>query len=177
VTRDSGLVSEPVTSYQSRITSRSPRQTASMPGGHRIRMSNQELNNPHDMFFKEMFGRKERALGFLREYLPAPVYAQLDISTLELVKDSYVDKELTQHFSDILYKVSIAGRPSFLYLLFEHKSYVDRLVGFQLLRNMVKIWERHLKENERSRFFPVIVPIVIYHGRTKWTGQGDFRRL
>ena len=137
-----------------------------------VGMSTQELNNPHDRFFREAFSRKELAAGFVREYLPVKFAGLIDIGSLEIVKDSYVDKELRQHYSDIVYKVKIDGKPSYLYLLFEHKSYVDPLVGFQLLRNMVKIWETYLKQERKARRLPLVVPLVIYHGQRKWQGDG-----
>lgn len=140
-------------------------------------MSNPRLHNPHDRFFKELFGRTDTALGFLKEYLPAPVYGLMDTATLEPMKESFVDKELSQHFSDILYRVSMNKKQAFLYLLFEHKSYVDPLVTFQLLRNMVKIWESYLKENKRSRRLPVVIPLVLYHGKTKWNVEPGFSSL
>jgi predicted transposase/invertase (TIGR01784 family) len=140
-------------------------------------MSIADYKNPHDRFFREIFGRREMVLDFVKEYLPARVYSLLDPGSLENVKDSYVDKELSQHFSDLVYKASIAGKPSFLYLLFEHKSYVDPMVGFQLLRNMVKIWESYLKQHKRARKLPFIIPLVIYHGRAKWKGVERLRSL
>ncbi len=50
--------------------------------------------NPHDGFFRETFGRKEIAASFFQEYLPSQIVQQLDISSLAIVKDSFVDKEL-----------------------------------------------------------------------------------
>ena len=125
-------------------------------------------NNPHDAFFREAFSRAEVARSFISEYLPTALLRQADFRTLVIAKDSYVDEELSQHFSDILYRVNLSGKPSFIYLLFEHKSFVDRMIAFQLLRNMVKIWEGHLKQEPRLKTLPVIVPIVVYHGRAKW---------
>ena len=133
--------------------------------------------NPHDAFFKELFGRPEQIRGFLREYLPPRLYSRIDPQTLEVVKDSFVDKELSSHFSDLLYTVRLGKRKGFLYLLFEHKSHADPRVSFQLLRNMVKIWERYMQRNKRSKHLPPIVPLVIYHGARMWDNQEDFRRL
>lgn len=140
-------------------------------------MATEQPVNPHDKFFREAFSRKEMAEGFIAEYLPENVRKQLDLKTLEIVKDSYIDKELQAHYSDILYKISLAGTPAFIYLLFEHKSYSDRFIAFQLLRNMVKIWEQHLKQNKRAKKFPCIVPLVIYHGKAKWKIKQGFRPL
>ena len=131
-------------------------------------MNRKNLSNPHDKFFKESFSRKEIAKSFIQEYLPEKLCNQFNFNTLEILKDSYIDKELSEHFSDILYKITISGKKSYIYCLFEHKSYIDSWVGFQLLRNMVKIWEGYLKQNKKAKKLPVIIPIVIYHGKEKW---------
>ena len=126
-----------------------------------------DLSNPHDRFFKELFSRKEAAQEFLRLYLPPEVAALLDPATLELTKDSFIDPELQEHFSDMLYKINLSQQqPAYIYLLFEHKSYPDRLVAWQLLRYMVRIWEQDLKQQQRLR---PIVPLVLYHGLSRWT--------
>ena len=131
-------------------------------------MDIKNLSNPHDKFFKESFTRKEIAKSFIQEYLPDKLHNQLNFNSLEILKDTFIDKELSEHFSDILYKIKISGKQSYIYCLFEHKSYIDAWVGFQLLRNMVKIWEGYLKQNKKAKKLPVIIPIVIYHGKEKW---------
>ena len=131
-------------------------------------MKNENLSNPHDKFFKESFGRKEVVMSFIREYLPEKLHSRFDFNSLEIIKDTCIDKELAEHFSDILYRIKLSGKQSFIYCLFEHKSYIDSWVGFQLLRNMVKIWEGYLKQHKRAKKLPVIIPVVIYHGREKW---------
>ncbi|MBD3314867.1 MAG: Rpn family recombination-promoting nuclease/putative transposase, partial [Chitinivibrionales bacterium] len=140
-------------------------------------MEDMQLNNPHDLFFKEVFGQKEAALGFFRAYLPSEVFALLEPDSLERVNAAFVDQELTEHFSDILYAVSIQGMPAYLYLLFEHKSYVDEQTPLQLLRYMVRIWESHLKEDRTAKRLPVIIPLVLYHGPERWKVGCDFRNL
>jgi predicted transposase/invertase (TIGR01784 family) len=75
-------------------------------------------------------------------------------------KESFIDKELSEHFSDILYKIKLSEKPCYIYLLFEHKSYIDPWTGFQLLRNMVKIWEQYFKQNKTADKLPVILPII-----------------
>jgi predicted transposase/invertase (TIGR01784 family) len=134
-------------------------------------MSDSIITNPHDKFFKESFGRKDIVLSFLHEYLPQSITKKFKYNTLEIAKDSYIDKELVEHFSDILYKIKVGSKNVYLYLLFEHKSYLDERVGFQLLRNMVKIWERCIKQNKRIKKLPVILPMVIYHGSERWNSD------
>jgi len=67
------------------------------------------LYNPHDRFFKAVFGRTEVAAEFLERYLPIEVAATLDWTTLRAEKDSFLDPELAQHPADLLYAVDLHG--------------------------------------------------------------------
>lgn len=135
-----------------------------------------DLANPHDRFFKEVFSRPETAADFLANYLPPDVVAALEISEPELVKESFIDKDLQEHFSDLLYRVRlIGGDDAFAYLLFEHKSWSYELTAFQLLRYEVRIWEQKLRE--KSKRLPLIIPIVLHHGRSRWQASLTFEWL
>jgi len=61
-----------------------------------------------------------------------------------------------------------------VYVLFEAKSRSDPLVAFQLLRYMVRIWERALRSGEG---LVPIIPVVVYHGRERWRIGQDFQDL
>lgn len=125
-----------------------------------------KIKNPHDKFFKETFGNVTVAGDFLTNYLPATVIKYIDIETLDPQKDSYIDEKLEETFSDLLFKANIAGDEGYVYLLFEHKSYPDKGIAFQLLRYMVDIWEAKM-DKEMGRL-PIILPLVVYHGKSNW---------
>jgi predicted transposase/invertase (TIGR01784 family) len=133
------------------------------------------LQNPHDHFFRESFSRIEIARDYLQQYLPAPLLAQLDLSEMSLQDGSFVDDALKEHQTDILYEIRLqSGSPAFVYFLFEHKSYTDRMVAYQLLRYQMRVWERQVKAD--NQLFPII-PIVLYHGAQPWTIPTDFASL
>lgn len=60
-------------------------------------------NNPHDNFFKEIFTVLENAIDFLMGILPEDILHELDISSLRLDNNSYVDEELDEFYSDLVY--------------------------------------------------------------------------
>jgi predicted transposase/invertase (TIGR01784 family) len=140
-------------------------------------MANLDIKKPHDKFFRELFGQPELAADFLQHYLPPEVVARLDLSRLELAHDSFVDADLQEHLSDLLYRVGLAGSPrsALLYFLFEHKSFSDEWVALQLLRYKVRRWEQ--AQNEGAETLPPIIPIVVYHGPTKWKAARNFSSL
>jgi len=126
-----------------------------------------QVYNAHDKLFRETWSNKENARSFLMNYLPDNVLELVDMDSLEISKDSFVEKELKEYFSDLLYMVDFKGAPGYVYLLFEHKSYADKLIHLQLLEYILKIWRLHLKQN-KSKPLPIVIPLVLYHGRSKW---------
>ena len=124
-----------------------------------------KVPNPHDKFFKLTFSNMAVAGDFLDNYLPQSIVDIIDLDTLEPQKDSFINKELQESFSDLLFRVNINNREGYLYFLFEHKSYASPDVAFQLLRYMVEIWNTKVKNTTQ---LPVIIPLVIYHGKDGW---------
>ncbi|MCF8093379.1 MAG: Rpn family recombination-promoting nuclease/putative transposase [Desulfotignum sp.] len=126
--------------------------------------------NPHDKLIREIYGDQANAHSFLTNNLPEKVLDLMDMSTLEISKDSFIEKELADYYSDILYRVMLKdGGEGFIYLLFEHKSYHDKYVHLQLLEYMVKIWRLYIKQHKGRTFkLPIVIPLLICHARQKW---------
>jgi predicted transposase/invertase (TIGR01784 family) len=129
-----------------------------------------KIQNPHDKFFKETFGKSDVAKDFLNNYLPQEIREIVNVDTLEPQKDSFVNEELQEGFSDMLFKSNINNDEGYIYFLFEHKSYSSKDAAFQLLKYIVKIWEAKIKK-ESARELPVIIPILIYHGKYNWNSK------
>lgn len=122
-----------------------------------------ELRNPHDRFFKEVWSRKDVGRDFLRHYLPAEVVGLLDLRSLGLSKESFIDEQLREHYSDMLYQLKLKdGTPVQVYVLLEHKRTPERSAPFQLLRYGVKIGERALAEGIDPASLPPVIPVLVY---------------
>ena len=128
----------------------------------------EKITNPHDRFFKEVWSHKNVAQDFLRHYLPGEVVELLDLNSLTLAKESFVDANLRVHYSDLLYALKLRdGAPAWAYILFEHKRSRERSTAFQLLRYIVRIWERVSQDRTQTEMSPIL-PILVYHGISTW---------
>ena len=124
------------------------------------------INNSHDKFFKETFSNKEEATDLLRNALPKPLLKNLKLNTLQLDKTSYIDEELKESFSDLVFDCKYKGETNIkISILIEHKSYTPDYPHIQLLKYLLKIWETNIKQ--KQDLVPVI-PIIFYHGKEKW---------
>ena len=88
------------------------------------------------------------AKSFIKNYLPEKIVKLIKLENIIIEKDSFIEAELSEVFSDILYKVNLAGRDAYLYFLFEHKSFPEPRISLQLLKYMIKIWEQKIKQNQ-----------------------------
>jgi hypothetical protein len=134
----------------------------------------------HDALFRRTFSVVEHAAAEFRALLPASLVERIDFSTLKLCSGNYVDEALAGSQSDLLFSVTISGKPSLLYLLFEHQSSADKLMPLRLLRYVVRILERHVQDAATPSLalpLPVVIPVVLHHSETGWTAARSLEQL
>ncbi len=130
----------------------------------------------HDDLFRAIFARPEHAQALLAGFLPPEIAAAIDWSTLELVTGSFLDEQSRAQQADLLFSACIAGKRVLLYLLFEHKSSLDRWAALQLLGYVVQIW-RNWHRDHPGEELPEVIPIVVHHGPRPWQGPTSIDEL
>ncbi len=145
----------------------------------------EKLPAPHNNFFQFALSDVPNARSLIRSQLPSTALAELNLDTLKLETGSFVDSDLSEKFSDLLFSVQLAKSESsvqwegeadeaLVYFLFEHKSHSDPLTVLQLLSYMLRIWE---KRNRDSLPLCPIVPLIVYHGETGWSAARSLSEL
>ena len=146
----------------------------------------EQLPTPHNNFFHFALSHTPNARGLIESQLSPAALATLNLDTLQLEQGSFVDADLREKFSDLLFSLQLAnaqgaeddsdkgGRQTLVYLLFEHKSQTDPLTVLQLLSYLVRIWEKRIRDG-----LPVcpIVPLVVYHGESGWSAARSMGEL
>ena len=99
--------------------------------------------------------------------MPWEVHQSLDLSQLERVNGSWVNPELAEYFSDVVYRCPLkeGKRQVWASFLLEHKSAPDAFPHLQLLRYLLETWQEQRKQKQP---LTPIIPIVVYHGKRKW---------
>ena len=136
-----------------------------------------QISNPHDKLFKQLLGEPENAADFVANNLPAEIASHLDLSTLEVLQVSFIDAQFVQSEADLLFSVTIANRPGYVYFLFEHQSSPDASMLLRLVGYMVRVWKRFEREGPGGHRLPVIIPMVLFHGPKGWQGPLSFQSL
>ncbi|PWK95779.1 putative transposase/invertase (TIGR01784 family) [Pantoea allii] len=132
---------------------------------------------PHDATFRQFLTQPEIARDFMELHLPAELRAVCDLRTLKLESGSFVEDDLRQYFSDVLYSLKTThGDDGYVHVLIEHQSSPDKHMAFRLLRYAVAAMQRHLEAGHKT--LPLVIPVLFYTGKrspypysTRWLDE------
>ena len=130
-------------------------------------MSLSVIHQPHDKFLKLSLGEIRVAQEFFTEHLPTSLLQVMDLTTLKLQKDSFIDENFKGNEADVIYSIQVAQTTAYLFLLCEHQSTVDHWIAFRLWVYRTRLMELHLKQHP-GQPLPLVYPLVIYTGQAPW---------
>ncbi|EOT9540766.1 Rpn family recombination-promoting nuclease/putative transposase [Escherichia coli] len=123
---------------------------------------NHTTPTPHDAAFRAMMETPSVARDFLEAALPPAQLQRCDMNTLKLEPATFVDPDLRQYASDVLWSMKTTdGRDGYIYALTEHQSSADRFMALRMMHYVLAIMYRHLKTHNQA---PVVIPVLFYHG-------------
>lgn len=136
-------------------------------------------SHPHDVTFQQFLRHPEIARDFMELHLPPELRVICDLNTLQLECSSFVEDNLRQYFSDVLYSLkTTAGGKGYVHVLIEHQSTPDKHMAFRLMRYAVAAMQRHLDGGHKK--LPLVIPILFYTGKkspypysTNWLQEFD----
>ena len=113
---------------------------------------------------------------FFQFHLPKEIQKKIDLNTLEIHKESFLDDTLGVGIMDMLFSVKFGKEMGYLYLIVEHQK-PDYWVSLKLYKYMLNIYEHHLEKYPKSKQLPLVYPMVFYTGQDKYTAPLDLWSL
>lgn len=147
-------------------------QSKPRPNKSQNKNQSQKIINPHDRFFRGAMSDPEVALDFLKRYLPKKIFKQIDLGSLQLMPQSFINETLREFITDVPFKVSFQGKPGYINLLIEHQRQADPLMALRLLEYSCNLFRSHIQETG-ERKLPIVYPIVLYTGSKPYPYSTD----
>jgi predicted transposase/invertase (TIGR01784 family) len=126
-------------------------------------------NLDHDGVFKKSLEHKKVAKQFCEAHLPDYIKEIVDLDTLEMDKETYIEQVGNRKSSDVLFKTKFDGQDGFIYVLCENQSSLDYWMPYRFLKYMMCIWDQYRAKNPESELLPPIYPLLFYNGKQKYT--------
>ncbi len=129
--------------------------------------------NPHDRTFKKVMKNLTVARDFFEQSLPADIKAIINLDTLALTSENFIDDKFKESIADVIYTVEFDGHLGYLYCQVEHKSHPEDLCLWAL-RKKIDIMQRHCVVHNTKRY-PLVYIIAVYHAKTPYAYPLDLR--
>ena len=131
-----------------------------------------KTNRPkHDQLIKYLMKDLSFSRGFFDFFLSREDLEKLDMVRLRLTDASYVDESLSGHLADVVFEVPYRNSredSAKIVMIFEHKSYKDEKLPYQLLRYLSNAYVA--QAGNKVPKMPVMV-VIFYHGKGRWDLQ------
>ena len=132
-------------------------------------------NTPHDALIKKIMENPIAARELLEEYLPESFKDVVDLSTVKIEKESYVEKHLVKQLSDVVLSLKTKeNEQAFVYVLLEAQINPDYWIAFRLWKYILLLSERHMTAKDK---LPLVCPLVLYHGTKKYDAPKNLWQL
>ncbi|MBW4274929.1 recombination-promoting nuclease RpnB, partial [Escherichia coli] len=119
-------------------------------------------STPHDAVFKSFLRHPDTARDFIDIHLPAPLRKLCDLTTLKLEPNSFIDEDLRQYYSDLLWSVKTQEGVGYIYVVIEHQSKPEELMAFRMMRYSIAAMQNHLDAGYKELL--LVIPMLFYHG-------------
>ena len=126
-------------------------------------MAGKKINNPHDKFFRATMAHHRVAVDFFNHHLPKNILQALNVDSLKLTQQSYIDNSLQDSISDLVFSCELADKPAYLTLLVEHQSSPDKMLAFRVHHYLFGMLYNHRKQYPGC-LLPAVYTLVFYHG-------------
>ena len=113
----------------------------------------------------------------LLEIIGKDLVALLDFSRIQRVNTTFIADNLREQESDLVFLLPFRDTDEtevMIYILIEHQSTVDPVMGFRMFSYMYHIWDQQRQQwvaegvpKSQWRFRPII-PVVFYTGPSEW---------
>lgn len=117
---------------------------------------------------REFFAVPEHMADLLHQRLPAEVCETLALDSLRLLKESFVDEESKEAFSDLVFSCTTReGVTAYVYALFEREEQPAPLCALKAMLNMTELWRKMPKISgpQGEELLPFVLPVGFKQGK------------
>jgi len=100
----------------------------------------------HDSTFKLLFENPKDILFLVKHVIGYSWAKDIEEDSIELADKEFVDETFKQKRADVIAKARLKDREVYFYILIENQSKVDKDMPERLLKYMIMLWARKIRE-------------------------------
>ncbi|MEM7354823.1 MAG: Rpn family recombination-promoting nuclease/putative transposase, partial [Acidobacteriota bacterium] len=125
-----------------------------------------------DAGYRTLFSHPYLVESLISGFLPEQWTEGLDYSSLETVSEAHATETWSMRYNDRVWRLrKRAGGWIYFYLMLEFQSTNEHFMALRTL-SYVGVLYQHLRKSLELRprdLLPTVLPLVLYHGASRWT--------
>ncbi len=134
----------------------------------------------NDRSYKLLFSHPRMVEDLIKSFVKEDFVDKIDYNTLKPVKTSFVSSTFKGRETDVIWSVNIEGRQTYIYILIDFQTTVDKFMSLRLMSYIGLFYEYLLKKRKKKEYLhklPPVFPIILYNGGKKWTAPTEINEL
>jgi predicted transposase/invertase (TIGR01784 family) len=130
----------------------------------------------NDSAYKYLFSSNEVVHQLLNRFINDEVVSRIAVEDIEPFDKSFVNDAFLDRESDVIYRVTLADREVYIYVLIEFQSTVDKSIPIRMLHYILGLYDQIYRTSTAGKL-PAVFPILLYNGSERWTVPQNVREL
>ena len=125
-----------------------------------------------DASYRTLFSHPHLVESLIRGFLPEEWTEGLDYASLQTVSEAHATETWSMRYNDGVWRLrKRAGGWIYLYVMLEFQGQNEHFMALRTL-SYVGVLYQHLRKSlglQQGDRLPIVVPLVLYHGASRWT--------
>ena len=132
-----------------------------------------------DKTWRKFFSHPDMLKELLEGYIAEEFIREINFEKIEKLNNTYITKKFKKRETDLIVKLlTYKGVETYIYLLLEFQSTVDKYMALRLLNYITLFYQDLIDQGQvKDKLLPAVFPVVLYTGEDKYTASLNIEEL
>ncbi|MEQ8226320.1 MAG: Rpn family recombination-promoting nuclease/putative transposase [Candidatus Eremiobacterota bacterium] len=132
-----------------------------------------------DKTWRKFFSHPDMLKELLEGYIAEEFIREINFEKIKKLNNTYVNKKFKKRETDLIVKLlTNKGVETYIYLLLEFQSTVDKYMALRLLNYITLFYQDLIDQGQaKDKLLPAVFPVVLYTGENKYAASLNIEEL
>lgn len=132
-----------------------------------------------DKTWRKFFSHPDMLKELLEGYIAEEFIREINFEKIQKLNNTYINKKFKKRETDLIVKLlTYKGVETYIYLLLEFQSTVDKYMALRLLNYITLFYQDLIDQGQvKDKLLPAVFPVVLYTGEDKYTASLNIEEL
>jgi predicted transposase/invertase (TIGR01784 family) len=132
-----------------------------------------------DKTWRKFFSHPDMLKELLEGFIAEEFIREINFEKIKKLNNTYINKKFKKRETDLIVKLlTYKGVETYIYLLLEFQSTVDKYMALRLLNYITLFYQDLIDQGQvKNKLLPAVFPVILYTGENKYTASLNIEEL